>query len=183
MNEKILIITGDGGESYEVLYATHRFQEANMVPVIASTRKGPIHLVRHDFEPGWDSYIETVGYSANADTTFDEVNVDDYIGILLIGGRAPEYLRNNKTLIKIIQEFDTKDKWIWPICHGILLYTAAGLAKDKNLTCYEHCRPNVEVNGGTWDTQGSVRDGKVITAQTWVDHPGFYRLIFQGLSE
>ena len=28
MTKSILIITGDGGESYEVLYALHRFQEA-----------------------------------------------------------------------------------------------------------------------------------------------------------
>ena len=183
MNEKILIITGDGGESYEVLYATHRFQEAEMVPVIASTRKGPMNLVRHDFAPGWDTYIETAGYCANADITFEEVNVDDYLAVLLIGGRAPEYLRNNPEVMRIIREFDAKDKWIFPICHGIQLYTAAGLAEGKTLTCYEHCRFSVEAKGGTYDTRGTVRDGKVISAQTWMDHPAFYREIFKALKE
>ena len=28
MDRKILIVTGDGGEGYEVLHAVHRFQEA-----------------------------------------------------------------------------------------------------------------------------------------------------------
>ena len=98
MSSKILIITGDGGESYEVLYAIHRFQEVGMVPVIAATRKGPMHLVKHDFAPGWDTYVEKEGYSANADITFEDVKVEDYIAVLLIGGRAPEFLRNNKSL-------------------------------------------------------------------------------------
>ena len=33
---KILIITGDGGESYEALYAVHRFEEEGWEPVVAA---------------------------------------------------------------------------------------------------------------------------------------------------
>src|SRR6185436_15485865 len=97
MAKKILIITGDAGESYETLYAKHRLMEAGYAPVIASTRKGPLNLVIHDFEPGWDTYVERPGYKLSADLTFKEVKVADYVAVLLIGGRAPEYLRNDST--------------------------------------------------------------------------------------
>ena len=33
---KILIVTGDGGESYEALYALHRFQEEGWQAVVAA---------------------------------------------------------------------------------------------------------------------------------------------------
>ena len=94
MSNKVLIITGDGGESYETLYAKHRFEEAEMIPEIAAPSKRVLNLVLHDFEPGWDTYVERKGYGAESQLTFDEVVVDDYIAVMLIGGRAPEYLRN-----------------------------------------------------------------------------------------
>ena len=55
MSKKILIITGDAGESYETLYALHRFQEAEYEPVLAAPSKRRLNLVMHDFEPGWDA--------------------------------------------------------------------------------------------------------------------------------
>ena len=59
---KILIITGDGGESYEALYAVHRFEEEGWEPVVAGPSRRRLNLVMHDFKPGWDTYIERRGY-------------------------------------------------------------------------------------------------------------------------
>ena len=67
MDRKILIVTGDGGEGYEVLYAVHRFQEGGFVPVLAAPSKRLLNLVMHDFEPGWDTYVERPGYRREAD--------------------------------------------------------------------------------------------------------------------
>ena len=57
MSAKILIVTGDAGESYETLYAYHRFQEAGMEPLICAQSKRRRHLLLHDFEPCWDTYV------------------------------------------------------------------------------------------------------------------------------
>ena len=78
MDKKILVVTGDAGESYEAWYARHRLQEADYVPVIAAPSKRRLHLVMHDFEPGWDTYVERPGYGMELDISFDDVNVDDY---------------------------------------------------------------------------------------------------------
>ena len=75
MSKRILIITGDGGESYETLYAVHRFQEAGYEARIAAPSKRRLNLVMHDFEPGWDTYKESPGYVLESDLTFDEVAV------------------------------------------------------------------------------------------------------------
>ena len=55
MNRKILILTGDGGDSYEALYAYQRFQEARWEPVIAGPARRPLHLMIHDRDPGWST--------------------------------------------------------------------------------------------------------------------------------
>ena len=181
MAKKILIVTDDSGESHEILYAQHRFREADYVPVIAATKKKALHAVIHDFDPDWNTYVEKPGYRIASDVTFEQVKPRDYEAILLIGGRAPEFLRHEARLIKIVQEFHRQGKRIFAICHGIQILIAAGLARDRKLTCYRNVRLEVEYAGGQWIDRQSVVDGKLITAQTWESHPEFYRHIFERL--
>ena len=95
----------------------------------------------------------------------------------------PEYLRNDPRVFAIVQEFASSEKWIFALCHGIQVLISAGLAEGTCMTAYEHIRFEIESNGGTYDTRQAVRDGRIVTAQTWVSHPEFYRLIFACLGE
>jgi protease I len=176
MAKSILIITGDGGECYETLYAVHRFREAGYEPRIAAPSRKRLHLVIHDFEPGWDTYVERPGYQLASDFAFDEVRVDDYDAVLVLGGRAPEYLRHDARVLEIVREFHEREKWVFGICHGIQVLASAGLATGARVTAYEHCRSDVELGGGEYVAdQQAVRHGRMVTGQTWQSHPEFYR--------
>ena len=76
--KKILIVTDDAGESFEILYAQQRFREAGYQPIVAATEKKRLNGVIHDFYPGWNTYIEKPGYLIESDVTFDDVDVGDY---------------------------------------------------------------------------------------------------------
>ncbi len=180
---KVLVVTGDGGESYETLYAVHRLREAGYQAILAAPSKRRLHLVIHDFEPGWDTYVERPGYGVESDITFDEVKVAEYSAILLIGGRAPEYLRNNEKVIAMTQEFARTGKWLFAICHGVQILARAGLTTGKQMTCYEHVRSEIEQAGATFCRNEAIRDGKMVTAQTWQSHPEFYREVMACLAE
>jgi protease I len=182
MSGNILIITGDGGESYESWYCVHRFREAGFEPRIAAPSKRRLHLVMHDFEPGWDTYKEREGYAIAADLTFDAVQVADYDAVVCLGGRAPEYLRNDPRVIALVREFDRQQKWIFAICHGVQIPAAAGLLEGRQACCYEHVRIDVENGGGIFNPQQAVRDGRIVTGATWQSHPEFYREVFSCLS-
>jgi deglycase len=182
MADKILIIVGDGGESYETWFAVHRFQEAGYQTRVAAPSKKRMHLVMHDFEPGWDTYMERPGYAMESDLTFQDVVVAEYEAVLCIGGRSPEYLRNNARVLQILQEFDRAGKWIFAICHGLQLLASAGLLRGKTVTCYEHVRQDVETVGATYVAKDAVRDGRIVSSPTWVQHPAFYREIFRCLN-
>lgn len=181
MPNKILIVTDDAGESLEILYARQRFLEAGYKPVIAATKKKLLHGVIHDFHPDWETYIEKPGYLIQSDVVISKVHEKDYKAVLLIGGRAPEFLRHEKHLTKLIQEFEKKGKPIFSICHGIQIYLAAGLGKGRKMTCYSNVRFEVQQCGGVWVNEQSVVDGNLVTAQTWESHPEFYRNIFSVL--
>jgi protease I len=179
MSRHILLITGDAGESFECLYARQRLQEAGFVPRIAAPTRRRLHLVIHDFEPGWDTYIERPGYGAESDLTFDEARVPDYDAILVLGGRAPEYLRHDPRVLELVRAFDRAGKWIFAICHGVQVLAAAGIIGGKQVTAYEHCRWDIEACGGSYvAADQAVRDGRIVTGQTWQSHPEFYRHVF-----
>jgi protease I len=178
----ILIITGDAGESYECLYARHRLLEAGLRPIVAAPSKRRLHLVIHDFEPGWDTYIERPGYGAESDITFDEVNHEDYAAVLVLGGRAPEYLRHDRRVLDIVRSFNSAGRWVFAICHGVQILAAAGITGGRRVTAYENCRWEIEAAGATYvATDQAVRDGHLVTGQTWQSHPEFYRLVFECL--
>ena len=176
MAKTILIVTGDGGECFETLYAVHRFREAGYAPRIAAPSRKRLHLVIHDFAPGWDTYVERPGYEVESDLAFDEVQVDDYDAVLVLGGRAPEYLRHDARVLEIVRAFHADEKWVFAICHGVQVLVSAGLITGARATAYEHCRLDVELGGGEYVAdQQAVRHGRMVTGQTWQSHPEFYR--------
>ena len=48
--------------------------------------------------------------------------------MLVLGGRAPEYLRHNARVLDIVREFRDQGLWVFAICHGIQVLVTAGLA-------------------------------------------------------
>jgi protease I len=180
--KKILIVTDDAGESFEILYAIYRFREAGMVPIVAATKKRRLNGVIHDFYPGWNTYIEKPGYLIQADVAINQVKAQDYEAMVLMGGRAPEFLRHHKGLVQLVKRFHQAGKGLFSICHGIQVLIAAGLCDQRKMTCYCNVRLELELAGGKWVNQESVCDGQFITAQTWESHAEFYRDIFQYLA-
>jgi protease I len=181
-SKKILIITGDAGESFEVLFASHRLRESGYTPVIAAPAVRTLNLVMHDFEPGWDTYIERKGYLVESEISFDDVNTEDYDAVLIPGGRAPEYLRNDARVIKIVKAFWESNKYIFAICHGVQILVTAGLVDQRKIACYEHVKFEVESCGGIYVANDeAVKDGRIVTGKTWQSHPEFYRIVFSCL--
>ena len=181
-SKKILIVTGDAGESFEILFASHRLREAGYIPVIAAPSVRKLNLVIHDFEPGWDTYIERKGYLVESEISFANVNSEDYEAVLIPGGRAPEYLRNDARVIKIVKEFWESNKYIFAICHGVQVLVTAGLVNQKKIACYEHVKFEVESCGGIYIANNeAIKDGRIVTGKTWQSHPEFYRIVFSCL--
>jgi protease I len=183
-SKKVLIITGDTGESFEILYACHRLREAGYQPVVAAPAVRRLNLVIHDFEPGWDTYVERKGYIVSSDISFDDVNVSDYRAVLCPGGRAPEYLRNDQRVINIVREFYDNGKYVFAICHGVQVLITCGLVDKRNIACYYNIKFEVESCGGIYiENEEAVKDGRVVSGKTWQSQPEFYKIVTECLKE
>lgn len=115
---KILILTGDAAESLEVMYPYQRLLEEGYEVHIAAPSRKKLQFVVHDFVEGFDTYTEKPGYTWAADLAFDEVEPADYVALVIPGGQAPEYIRNNDDCRRIVQYFYffTADKPVAQLC-------------------------------------------------------------------
>jgi protease I len=100
------------------------------------------------------------------------------------GGRAPEYIRLNQDVIKIVQHFADADKPIAAICHGAQVLAAAGVVSGKSCSAYPAVGPDVNTAGGKWvdvPMDGAHVDGKLVTAPAWPAHPAWLAKFLQVL--
>lgn len=178
--KKLLFLTGDFTEDYETMVP---FQMLEMVgyevhAVCPGKKKGDtVKTAIHDFE-GDQTYSEKPGHHFALNYSFDEVNVSDYSGLVIAGGRAPEYLRLNKKVIEIAQYFFSKNLPVAAICHGIQILTAANVVKGRKLTAYPAVGPEVTLAGGEYQNipvNGVYVDGNLVTSPAWPAHPAFIR--------
>ena len=90
------------------------------------------------------------------------------------GGRAPEYLRLNKSVLEIVRHFAQARKPIAAICHGAQLLSAAGVLEGKVCSAYPAVGPEVNACGGRWidvPMDEAHVDGDLVTAAAWPAHP------------
>ncbi|MDF2571137.1 MAG: intracellular protease, PfpI family [Sporomusa sp.] len=177
MTKKILLLTGDCAEDYEVKVPQQALMMLGyQVDVAAPNKKAgdTLQLVVHDFV-NLDTYIELTGHRIPVDIAAVDVNPDDYIGLVIPGGRAPEYIRMYDESIAIVQAFFTADKPVAAVCHGTQLLAAAGVLSDRNVTSYPACSAECRLAGATWQDQPVVTCGKLVTAQAWPNHPAWLK--------
>ncbi|GAA1353013.1 DJ-1/PfpI family protein [Streptomyces beijiangensis] len=175
MAAKILMVTGDAAESLEVLYPYQRLREEGYEVHIAAPTRKTLRFVVHDFEAGFDTYTEKPGYSFPADLAFSEVDPGQYAALVIPGGRAPEYLRNDPELRKILKSFFDTDKPVAQICHGPLLTAAVGALTGRRVTAYPALELDMEAAGAVFQDAEAVVDGTLVSARAWPDHSAWMR--------
>ena len=162
--EKILLIIGDGGEVMDTMGPFYRLGEDYQV-VVAAPEKRIYHLVQHEIEPGWDITVERPAYHMESHIAFGDVDPDQYVGLVLPGGRAPEYLRYDDDLMRITKQFFADEKPVASICHGIEIIAAADVIRGREVTTIPKCRFDAEFSGGIYLEQSVVVSGHLVCCQ------------------
>jgi protease I len=171
---KVLMPVGDATETVDTLYPFFRLQEEGFQVVVAGPEARRYHMVTHEIPPAeaipWDITREGPGYHIQADVALRNVKPEEYAGLFLSGGRAPEYLRYDKDLMRITRHFFEANKPVAVVCHGVEIVAAAGVIKGRKMTTVGKCALDVTQFGGEYLEQPCVIDGNLISCGTWHDY-------------
>src|SRR5438067_5709783 len=129
MSKKILMLVGDFAEDYEVMVPFQALLAVgHTVHAVCPGKKAgdKIRTAIHDFE-GDQTYSEKRGHDFTLNAAFADVRPETYEALVIPGGRAPEYLRLNEDVLRLVRHFSEKNKPIAAICHGAQILTAAGV--------------------------------------------------------
>jgi protease I len=176
---KVLMLTGDAAESLEVFYPYQRLLEEGYEVHIAAPSKKKLQFVVHDFVEGFDTYTEKLGYTWDADLAFADVDPSDYVALVLPGGRAPEYIRNDSACRRIVEHFFHEDKPVAQLCHAGLILAAAGVLQGRRTAAYPALKPDVVASGAEFVDDAAVVDGVMVSGRAWPDHPSWMRAFLE----
>lgn len=160
---KCLIISADNFEDLELLVPYYRMIEEGIETDIASISRGKIKGKK--------------GHEVEANKTFEDINPKDYDILIIPGGKAPEAIRSNPVVQKIVKYFFEQNKLIAAICHGPQVLISAGLLRDKHASCYPSVVEELKKAGAIYEDREVVVDKNLITSRKPSDLPAFIREI------
>ena len=178
MSKKILLLTGDFGEDYEIMVPFQALLAVGheVIAVCPNKKAGEtIATAIHDFE-GDQTYTEKRGHNFALNGTFSEIDANAFDALVIAGGRAPEYLRLDEAVLTLVRHFFETNKPVAAICHGAQLLAGARVLEGRTCSAYPACKPEVELAGGAYADiaiDGAVTDGNLVTAPAWPAHPAW----------
>lgn len=172
ITKKVLLLCGDFTEDYETMVP---YQALSMlgyqVDAVCLDKKAgdTVATAVHDFL-GEQTYTELRGHNFALTASFEDVKTEDYEGLFITGGRAPEYIRLNPRVIEITKEFFAANKPVAAICHGPQVLTAAGVLEGYTATAYPAVGPDISLAGGIYkevDVSEAVVGRNLVTSPAW----------------
>ncbi len=184
---KVLMPIGDATEVLDTMYPYFRLPEDGFEVVVAGPEARTYHMVLHEIPPDsaipWDITQERPGYHLRASVAFRDVRAEEYAGLFVSGGRAPEYLRYDQDLLRITRHFFEAGKPVACVCHGIEILAAADCIRGRRVTTVAKCALDAAQGGAHYVDEPCVVDGPLVTARTWHDNTPLLRAFVRLLKD
>lgn len=172
--KKIAILATDGFEQSELIEPQKALEEAGATTEIISIKTGEIK--------GWN-HTEW-GKIVPVDKQIDQVNTDDYDGLLLPGGvMNPDKLRMNENAVAFVKKMFADKKPIAAICHGPWMLVEADVVQGRSVTSYPSIKTDLKNAGANWIDKEVVVDQGVVTSRKPDDIPAFNKKMIEEIGE
>jgi len=156
--KKILIVIDDLAEDLELLYPYYRLIEEGYEVIMASP------IANTDFKGKYG-----VPYSSTE--AYENIKVEDYDGLLIPGGWAPDKIRRYEKVLEIVKEFDKQKKTIGQICHAGWVTISANILKGRKVTSTPGIKDDMINAGGIWINEAVVIDKNLVSSRWPKDLP------------
>ncbi|ERP31756.1 type 1 glutamine amidotransferase domain-containing protein [Chitinivibrio alkaliphilus] len=166
--KKILTLLHDDFEDLEFWYPLLRVQEAGYTVVIAG-------------EAAHHTYHGKYGVPAVSDITYEEALGQDYAGLLIPGGWAPDKIRRFPAALEIVRTLNEKGRIIGQICHAGWVTISAGILEGKNVTSTPGIKDDMENAGGLWYDKAVVVHDNLVSSRRPPDLPEYMQAFLAAL--
>ncbi len=122
------------------------------------------------------------GLEATAEKSTRGLSPDDYDALLIPGGWAPDKLRRDQELLRLIREMDAAGKVLGFICHAGWVAASAGIMKGRPATGSEGIKDDMVNAGALWRNEPAFLDVNRVWGRVVADIPQYNRILAEVLS-
>jgi len=165
--KKVAVLVEDYYQVLEVWYPYLRLREEGIETVFVGTGK--------------KQYGSKEGYPVEQDLSIKDVNADEFDGVVIPGGYAPDILRRHKEINDFVKAMDKNKKLVAGICHAGWVLVSAGVLKGRKATCFSAIKDDLINAGAEYLDKEVVVDANLITSRNPYDLPAFCAEIIKHL--
>ena len=165
--KKIAVLAEDVYEDLELQYPLLRLREAGAEVVVVG--------------PEAKTYESKHGYPVKAAMTSAQAVGVDFAAVIVPGGFAPDRMRRDANMLRLVREASEGGKVVAAICHAGWVLVSAKVLSGRTVTSTPAIKDDLINAGAEWVDQEVVVDGKLITSRRPDDLPAFCREIIRAL--
>lgn len=169
-NKKVLALVHEDFEDLELTYPILRLREEAIEVVLLG-------------EHARTTYKGKYSYPVASDYAYGDINPEDFDGLIIPGGWAPDKLRRFPEVLTIVQHMDENNKPIGQICHAGWVLISAGILKGKKVTSTIAIKDDLTNAGATWVDREVVVDGTLISSRGPDDLPAYMKAYLKVLKK
>ena len=165
----IAVLVADQYQEMEVWYPLLRFREAGARTLAVAAEAGA-------------TYTSKKGYPVVADRSLSEVSSAEFDAVIIPGGWAPDALRQDERVLRLVREMDQAGKVVAAICHAGWVLCSADVVRGRKVTCFKAIKDDMIHAGARYVDHEVVVDGNLITSRMPTDLPAFCREVAKALA-
>jgi len=167
--KRVIILVEQMYNEFEFWYPYYRIKEAGGEVLVVGSKKGIV-------------YHSKVGLPCKSEFSADVMSSDDCDGLIIPGGYAPDHMRRNPEMVKLVRQVFESGKVVAAICHAGWMIASAGIVKGKTLTSFFSIKDDLVNAGAIWVDREVVVDDNLITSRRPDDLPAFMKAFIKALS-
>jgi len=165
---RIAVLAENIYEDLEAWYPILRLREAGAEVVVVGPKAGVTYTSKH-------------GYALKSDISSREAKASSFQGVIIPGGYAPDKMRRDTAMVKLVADLNKAGKLVASICHGPWLMCEADVLRGRNFTCVSAIKTDCINAGGKYKDAEVVVDKNLITSRTPPDLPAMMREVLKFL--
>lgn len=111
-----------------------------------------------------ETCIGMFGTMVKPDRVIDELNVEDFDAVVVVGGAGTPVLNQYVKVLQILREANEQKKILAAICLGPIVLAKAGVLEGKKATVFPSGISNIESGGAQYVSKPVVIDANLITS-------------------
>lgn len=161
-NCRVICLVHSEFEDLELWYPVLRLREEGVAVDLAGEKANT-------------TYIGKYGVPAVSDYGFSDIDCNEYDGLLIPGGWAPDKLRRYPEVLDMVRKMNDKGKPVGQICHAGWVLVSADIIRGKKVTSTVAIRDDMTNAGGIWLDEPVVVDGNIVSSRKPQDLPYYMK--------